>query len=624
MTNNGITIKYKIDKPNIKKGDIIFDYTGQTVDQHIPKIGYRTNVLFSSFFGFCADDAFVMSEAYSQKTRMPYFKKIFIPISKELKMFKNENGNYFYKEGELTDEIYSNYIKIDTSSSMLSEFSNTAKDISKVFGRVIDTLPSGKITRNKVHIVTKNTFEEENNLYLYTPNMIKEIEDIYNKQLETKEDIKTTLAKSIQDKADIFADNIFDHWESAPRLSAAQLDEIAMDYRIDRNNIDYIIEVDIYKSEHSCRGDKFANMYAGKGECSLVIPNELMPVDHKGRPFDIIFNPLGIFGRNNWGTLFELGLSKIIEDIQDNITSKFATKRRLIFINKFIKKTDIDYHNKIKQMIKSFDEIEGQYEIFKRDVQQNGLYLFFENFPGIPYHEFVKTLLLPYSEKFDVNITKKQPITFSKELIQHMRDKGFSCPVLGEDVSDIEQDVFYGHNYWMKLYHTSVSKYNAVSFANTYSKSTGEAPRGAKRKGGQHTSWQTYAGLEGHVSGSDIAKEFKTTKGDAVNDKKNFQRKMMSTGKYIMKDKYYSQTVNTLNNALNMLMMRFSSIEDANYDINTWEMGDEMFDDTPEASELFTIDGDEYDRIDNIGIVESDEENDEKIEDNKEEEKDTK
>ena len=170
-------------------------------------------------------------------------------------------------------------------------------------------------------------------------------------------------------------------------------------------------------------------------------------------------------------------------------------------------------------------------------------------------------------------------------------------------VQEVHQEVYFGKNYWIKLFHTSYSKYNAISFANSYSKSTGEPPRGRTKKGGCHISWQSTAALIGHKENNPCSKELRTIKSDAVQDKNNFNRKMIKDGKYVMKDKYRSPTVNTLNNGLNMLCLKFSSI----YDNNT----EDTFDDYSEAIEeevevtmddLFTGKTKDYIRSDNITL----------------------
>lgn len=569
MTNNTITLKYKISQETLKfkEGDTLFDYTGQSLESHVPKIGYRTNIMYGSFYGYTADDAFVISQAYADRTRIDYSKKIFIPISKEIKYLKNSKNKYFTILNEITDENYLEYFKIDSSDSMLSEFNNISERQSKIFGSSVDSIPGGTVKSFKVHRINKKTFDELEEEYIYTPGLIQELKTEYERQLYIKKDIHAKLDTVFNDKSQAIemTNEIFSQWESADVFATMSLDNIADDYKIEKENIDYIVEVEIYKSEETVVGDKFANIYAGKGIVSLILPNDVIPKDDRGDPFDVIFNPLGLFGRNNWGTIFEIGLSKIIRDIEDNIEDKLKITSRLEFIRqKFINLYDSEYSQRVLDLLYEFDS-GRRYDEFKTSVIKDGFYLLVDNFPGITYKDFIDDFITPYEEKYEINIVGKIETCYTKELMQFMRDRGFVSSVFGSDVvQDVNQEVFAGKNYWIKLFHTSNSKYNSISFANSYSKSTGEPPRGRTKNGGCHISWQSTAALIGHMENNPASKELRTIKSDAVQDKNNFSRKMIKDGFYTMKPKYKSQTVNTLNNGLNMLCLKFSGIVDNN------------------------------------------------------------
>ncbi|MFA7127623.1 MAG: hypothetical protein WC136_00465 [Sphaerochaeta sp.] len=565
MTNNSLSLKYKIMSGEFKKGDILFDYTGLR-ENNVPSIGYRTTVMYGSFYGYTADDAFVMSEGYSKRATIEYSKKVYIPISKELNFFKNIKDKYFFGINEEVEKYYSEYLKIDDSDSFLSEFQNTGKVNSKIYGKQVDSIEGGTVTDIHVHILTQSTMEELKKEYKYNPGLIDEINEMYVLQLQRKQNLFKSLNNILEEQDALEMTNqLFDQWESTQSFPNILLEEIANNFKIEKDHIDYILEVEIFKEETTCRGDKFANVFAGKGVCSLILPDNLMPKDENGNPVDIIFNPLGLFGRNNWGTIFELALSRIIKDIESVIDDKQATIDRLEFVRQnFISHFDEQYSNAIIDLLHSFDE-DNNYEIFKASVKQNSLYFFVDNFPNIPYKRFIDTLVLPYQSKFNINITDKTQTVYSKELLQYMRDRGFISNVFNEDVvEDVPQNVFIGQNYWIKLFHTSSSKYHAVGAVNKHSKITGLPARGRAKDGGLNMSWMSFAALEGHQENNPISVELRTIKSDAIKDKNNYISKMLKDGKYILKDKYESPTVNTLNNNLNMLGLKFSNIRDNN------------------------------------------------------------
>lgn len=60
-------------------------------------------------------------------------------------------------------------------------------------------------------------------------------------------------------------------------------------------------------------GDKMSNRYGGKGIVSAIIPDGEMPADSRGRPFEVLLNPLGIISRGNPGQIVETALGKIAE-----------------------------------------------------------------------------------------------------------------------------------------------------------------------------------------------------------------------------------------------------------------------------------------------------------------------
>jgi len=602
LTNNTLTLKYKLDmnvNKKFKKDDILFDYTGQTLDGNVPKIGYRTKILYGSFYGYTADDAFVMSESYAERTRIDYSKKVFVPITKELKYLKNSLDKYLFGPGEISDVNYLEYFKIDSSDSMLSEFNNTSTRQSKIYGKSVDSIHGGTIKSLKVHRITDKTFDELHDEYIYTTGLIREVQENYQRQIEIKKDMFKYLNNvfTVEGQAVDFTNNIFSQWESTDKFPNMALEAIATDYRIDKDKIDYVVEIEIYKSEPTCVGDKFANVFAGKGVCSLILPDNIMPGGA-----DIIFNPLGLFGRNNWGTVFEMGISKVIQDIESHIDDKSKVLSRLEFVRQnFIDKFDKEYSEALLQLMYSFDD-PAMYETFKQSVLKNGLYFFVDNFPGLTFKDYIDNFILLYQEQFDINITEKETIVYSEELMQFLRDRGFIHSVWGSDVVQaVEQECYIGYNYWIKLFHTSYSKYNAISFANSYSKSTGEPPRGRTKGGGCHISWQSTAALIGHMEGNPCSVELRTIKSDAVQDKNNFNRKMIQNGEYIMKDKYKSPTVNTLNNGLNMLCLKFSSIHDNNDEDSFDNDYSEALEDEEEISidDLFTGGNKEYERSDN-------------------------
>jgi DNA-directed RNA polymerase beta subunit len=307
----------------------------------------------------------------------------------------------------------------------------------------------------------------------------------------------------------------------------------------------------------------------------MIIPDELMPKDpDTNKPIDIIFNPLGIFGRNNWGVIFETALSKISDDIERQAEIYLETRtaeqafniiqRIKMVAELFIKKYDEEYYQSITEQLlpgiisathhENFDPITKLAE----DIVKNGFYIFVPNFPGITYNEFWNDFIKVYSEAFEINVSKSK-IKLDENLIKWLREKWQFKSTIFNDIYESEIEAFVGCNYMLKLYHTAFSKYTAVSLANSYSKITGQPTRGRKKNGGQHISWQTLAALLGHKEKNGVLKELYTIKSDApIKDKEKFLMQYITHGKYKLRPKYVSLTKRAVNNALKILGMRFN------------------------------------------------------------------
>jgi len=579
LINNSLSLKYRAGVGPIKKGELIYDYTNMNPDTLLPKIGYRAKILFSSFFGYTADDAMVISESFSNRAEIEYSQKVFIPITKEWKYLRNNLDDYFFKVGQrLDEEAYVKYFQIDAGEHFMSEIHNVSEQQSMFFTKNIPGIKDGDVVSIKVHRNTEKSFLEMKEEYIYTPGLIQEIEDIYNENYKVVLGTKQVFEQLGLPKEEVekVTDELFSDHYSTPKLTKYFTDKLRDEFNLEAESVDFLLEVTIEKKSKTTRGDKFTNLFAGKGTVSMIIPDELMPLDpYTGEPVDIIFNPLGIFGRNNWGSIFELAISKISEDVEriadlvyngEKVDVEMAGELldRIEFIDEhFISKYDSEYSRMINQYLipslrsSYIHENFGPIISFAQNIVEEGFYIFAPNFPKIPYTEFYNDFISKYGEKYRVNF-KKSKVTYKQELIEWLREKWhYKNEVFDDEIYETEIEAFVGMNYMLKLYHTSFSKFTSVSLANSYSKITGQPVRGRKKTGGQHISWQTLAALLGHKEHSGILKELYTIKSDApIKDKEKFLMQYITHGKYRLKPKYTSLTKRAVNNALKILGMQ--------------------------------------------------------------------
>ena len=74
------------------------------------------------------------------------------------------------------------------------------------------------------------------------------------------------------------------------------------------------IEVHIKTVEPVQVADKLSMSSAAKGTVSEIVPDDKMPQDEKGRPIEVIFNPIGVAGRMNPSQTIEQAVGKLVKD----------------------------------------------------------------------------------------------------------------------------------------------------------------------------------------------------------------------------------------------------------------------------------------------------------------------
>lgn len=60
-------------------------------------------------------------------------------------------------------------------------------------------------------------------------------------------------------------------------------------------------------------GDKMSARWGNKGVVAQIVPDEQMPHDKRGQPFEVLLNPLGVISRGNPAQAVEMALSKVAE-----------------------------------------------------------------------------------------------------------------------------------------------------------------------------------------------------------------------------------------------------------------------------------------------------------------------
>ncbi|MEE2026074.1 MULTISPECIES: DNA-directed RNA polymerase subunit beta [Alkalimonas] len=85
-------------------------------------------------------------------------------------------------------------------------------------------------------------------------------------------------------------------------------------------------------------GDKMAGRHGNKGVISTIVPVEDMPYDERGRPVDIVLNPLGVPSRMNIGQILETHLGLAARGIGEKIDTMLQEQREIGELREFLQR----------------------------------------------------------------------------------------------------------------------------------------------------------------------------------------------------------------------------------------------------------------------------------------------
>jgi DNA-directed RNA polymerase subunit beta len=83
-------------------------------------------------------------------------------------------------------------------------------------------------------------------------------------------------------------------------------------------------------------GDKMAGRHGNKGVVSMIVPVEDMPYDEKGRPVDIVLNPLGVPSRMNIGQILDVHLGWAAKGLGEKIERMLQAQAKVAELRKFL------------------------------------------------------------------------------------------------------------------------------------------------------------------------------------------------------------------------------------------------------------------------------------------------
>jgi len=265
---------------------------------------------------------------------------------------------------------------------------------------------------------------------------------------------------------------------------------------------------------------------AGKGVCSLIIPDELRPIAlESNEPIDLMFNAFSVYSRMNLGQVIDSAVAKTVKycDQQirqnpDNVKEIVGWLNDNVVYHLFENK---NYYNNVKNdIVHQLDSLDFRKK-FVENVNETNLFIEAPCFSHIDMKNLNKSIINP-----------NESILIKKEMIQYMKDrlKLKSDFTITSDV--IRENIFCVPMYVNKLFKMTKSIMNTRDFGMV-TDVTQQPVRGRSRGGGSRLGQMEIEGLL--AAGCDqTVKELLTVKSDRNIEKRKLVREIIETGDFNM------------------------------------------------------------------------------------------
>lgn len=540
---------------HFKKGDIIFEYAD--FRNGVLSCGYNVFSAYNVWFGFNHEDSLVISESFANRAKYNSYEKITIPIYEYtlLDIIYPDGFLYFPKIGQQVKKktVCQNFIPKDIDETNC----NTINLKEKVL-KILKSMSVSDYIKLNRHDSEINNFKKQETstkikdgiLSGFKIHKINEKKLIDKKLQDVLEKLHNVYSQHILDTYNEFINNFSDSF-SKKLLKEYYVftnkndDKIKLD--INMSDCVYIIEFEITKEDHSYIGDKFTNRYAGKGVCSLILPDDLRPIAlQSNKPIDLLFNPFGVYSRMNLGQVIDGAISKTVMFCDEQIKSdESKTKEIISWLNDNIiyhLNENKEYYLRIKnEIIKNLDD-DNFKQKFLDNIKKDHLFIEGPCFSHIDLRKLQENLI-------NVN----EDILIKKETINYISDrlKIKNDFVVTQDI--IRRNIFCAPMYINKLYKLTKSIINARDFGQV--KDITQQPlRGRAQGGGSRLGQMEIEAIL--ASGCDLSvKEFLTIKSDHSDEKRKIVKQIIETGQFHLPEKFETsgRTKKVVSTILNFL-----------------------------------------------------------------------
>lgn len=207
----------------------------------------------------------------------------------------------------------------------------------------------------------------------------------------------------------------------------------------------------MYDRELQC-GYKLAGRYGNKGVVSIIMPDEMMPVDENGLRADIVVDPISVFNRMNpaqwYEQFFNRGSELLMQRVKDIIATTHNYGEAYNLITSYCTDINPNYGKKIKDMT----DTELKRKEFINDCVNDGVYL-----NVVPFMKDIdQNKIIELVNKYHIY---KSPVRFgvyTDETKQNIKWITTKKPVM------------IGYEYWMMLYKMPHAHGSGISHVNQY------------------------------------------------------------------------------------------------------------------------------------------------------------
>lgn len=415
-TNSGNIIPYEIPSTTVGLNNSIISYVvvvkvgdrvkrgSLLVSSYMTKdktynLGLNTRVAYMFYKGYNHEDAIIVSESFAKRATAYQIIDVKVPI-----LFDDS----LYKVLPIGMKVKSLDILVNKASAI--RMRKTTKQ-----AWMIPLMSFARLDKAQSNVLVPNNIDQ-GILTDVNINLNPDWERIVKENDGSKEIAKATI-------------EALNEYEEKKKTSLHTTDELperywgmkapTSEFEKDKEEI-AVLTLRIIKIAPVIKGTKFCNRWGSKGEVSLILPDDQMPMDENGRPFEMLLNPPSTTSRKNPSQIIETLLTKILDKIY-TISLELIEENRIDNLREFLRRYYDD----------QFDDYVDE-ELVK-GIKDSKAFL---RFKVGSYTTYGRDKVLGMAKELEVS--EKEYVTDPD-------------PEIGE----LENPVITGDSYYMRLYHSS-------------------------------------------------------------------------------------------------------------------------------------------------------------------------